>query len=107
MLKLGIKIDREEAETQKAGLEQTRLITRRVCREMYKADPAGFMWTLRKSLSPGFDVGEVVTYGTRGALKKGVIRTIGNIGAVIASLENPGVGYPIPGAYIRKLEKVT
>jgi hypothetical protein len=131
MLKLGIKIDRkrlekrlldeweknparfykaldkalEEAASKKAGLEQTRLVTRRVCREMYQADPAGFIWTIRKGLSPGFNVGEDIVYGKRGALRKGVIRTIGNFGAVVASLENPGIGYPIPGAYIHKLEK--
>jgi hypothetical protein len=101
-------IDKALAATasKKAGIATTRRIVQRICREMYEADPAGFVWSVRKGLSPGFDVGEVVTYGRKGALRRGVIRTIGNVGAVVASLENPGVGYPIPGAYIHKLKKV-
>jgi hypothetical protein len=38
-------------------------------------------------------------------LKKGVIASIGNIGAFVHSLDNPGLGYAIPGAFIHKLEK--
>jgi hypothetical protein len=72
---------------------------------MYQADPSGFTWSIRKGLFPGFDVGEKILYDEKGNLKNGVIASIGNVGAFVHSLDNPGLGYAIPGAFIHKAEK--
>ena len=77
-------------------------IIRGVIEEIYREDPAKFTWSVKKGLSPGFRLKEIVNFTDNGRTRKGQIEKIGLYGASIKPLYEPGVIFQVPGSRIMK-----
>jgi len=77
-----------------------------VMKEFEKEHPHSLTWTIRKSLNPGFRIGESVYFIDKGEPIKGKIVSMGSLGASIRSIKNPGIVYTISGERIEKLSSI-
>ena len=77
---------------------------RQAVRQVYRENPYKFEWAVRKSLDPGFNVGETIAFGNGGGpYRKGKILAMGDYGATVEPTGYTGIVYRIPGMEIQKL----
>ena len=74
-----------------------------VLAEEFKKNPEQTMWTLRKSLSPGFKIGENVSFSQNGQSLKGKIIKIGSTGAHVQQTDWPRLLNFVKGSAIKKI----